>query len=470
MPEARLTRTRIVLALILACQAMIILDGTVVNVALPSVQRDLHMSAASLSWVLNAYTLAFGGLILLGGRAGDRLGQRRVFIAGVALFTGASLVGGLSPTSGALLAARAVQGVGAAIAAPSVLGLIATTFAEGEDRNRALGAFNAVSAAGASLGLLVGGILTASLSWRWVLFINVPVGLAILALAPRFVEETPRQRGELDVSGAIASTAGMVALVYGLIRIASDGWSDAPAFALFGAAVIALVSFVAIERRAALPVLPLGLFTDGTRAAAYLAMTLVPAAMLGMFFFLTQFLQDVLGYSPFQTGIAFLPMTALLFAISRTVPGRLPRFGVAPFLIGGTALLTLGTLWLTQISADSGYPYVLVAMLLLGLGGGSVFMPLSMLILEGVPARDSGAASGALQASQQVGGALGIGVLVTVFGTATQHVASPGTEALAHGMSRAFAASAAFCVAALAVSLFLGARARTIASARVTES
>jgi EmrB/QacA subfamily drug resistance transporter len=461
MAEDRTTRTRIVLALILACQAMIILDGTVVNVALPSVQRDLGVSASGLSWVLNAYTLAFGGLILLGGRAGDRLGQRRVFIAGVACFTAASLVGGLAPDAGVLLAARAAQGVGAAIAAPSVLGLIATTFGEGADRNRALGAFNAVSAAGASLGLLVGGVLTAWVSWRFVLFINVPVGVAILALAPRFVEETARLQGRLDIGGAIASTAGMVALVYGLIRIAADGWTDVPAFALFAFAAGTLAGFIAIERRAALPVLPLGLFTQRTRAAAYLAMTLVPAAMLGMFFYLTQFLQDVLGYSAFETGIAFLPMTALLFWVSRAVPALLPRLGVTPFLIGGTALLTAGTAWLTQISPTSGYPYVLVAMVLLGLGGGSVFMPLSMLILEGVPAADSGAASGVLQASQQVGGAIGIAVLVTVFGTATNHVARPGPDALAHGMSRAFAASAAFSLAALAVGVFLSARTRS---------
>lgn len=461
MPTSvRPSRPALALAIILACQAMIILDGTVVNVALPDIQRDLGLTPTGLSWVLNAYVLAFGGLILIAGRAGDILGQRRVFMCGVGLFTLASLAGGLAGSGGVLLGARALQGVGGAIAAPAVLGLIATTFAEGEARNRALGAFSAVSAAGASLGLLLGGMLTAWASWRWVLFINVPIGAVVLALTPRFVAGVPpaTRRPRLDVAGAVTSSAGMVVLVYGFIRVAAEGWSDGVALACFAAAVVLVSAFVAIERRAAEPILPLRLFADRTRAGAYAVMLIVPGAMFGMFFFLTQFLQDVLGYSALQTGLAFLPMTALLFLLPRSIPGLLPRVGVAPFLLGGSALLTAGMLWLSQISPSSGYPYVLVAMLLLGLGAGTLFMPLSMLILTGVPAGDSGAAAGALQAAQQVGGAVGIGVLVTVFGTATHHAAAPAPAALAHGMSQAFGAAAAFAFAAFLVTVLVSRR------------
>jgi EmrB/QacA subfamily drug resistance transporter len=457
MPALRRTNhATIALAVILACQAMIILDGTVVNVALPNVQRDLGLTPAGLSWVLNAYVLAFGGLILLGGRAADLLGPRRTFSAGVALFTAASLAGGLAGSAGLLLVARALQGVGGALAAPAVLGLIATTFAEGPARNRTLGAFSAVSAAGASLGLLLGGVLTAWASWRWVLFINVPVGVAVLALTPRYVPApAPRRDGPLDVAGAALSTAGMVAVVYGFIRVGEEGWGDGLALGLFAAAAVLVALFVAVERRAARPVLPLRLLADRRRAAAYVAMTVVPAAMFGMFFFLTQFLQDVLGYSPLQTGLAFLPMTALLFAIPRAVPALLPRVGATPFLVGGPVLLTVGMAWLSGIDPASGYPFVLVAMLLLGVGAGSLFMPLSMVILSGVPNEDAGAASGALQAAQQLGGAIGVGVLVTVFGTATGHVAAPSPAVLADGMSQAFVAAAGFGVAGVVAAVVL---------------
>ena len=319
-------RRGIALALVLGAQLMIILDMTVVNIALPSIARGLHFSAPSLSWVLNAYTLTFGGLLLLGGRAGDILGRRRVFIAGIALFTAASLAGGLATSAAWLLAARAVQGVGGAIASPAVLALITASFAEGRERTRALGIYTAVAMGGGSLGLVLGGVITEWVSWRWVLFVNVPIGIAVALAAPLFLPESQRQPGRFDIAGALTSTAGMTALVYGFIRAASDGWANRVALGAFAAAVVLLGLFVVNESRARQPITPLRLFADRGRAGSYLARLLLVAGMFGMFFFLTQFVQDILGFSPLRAGISFLPMTAALFAVSRLSPRLLARF------------------------------------------------------------------------------------------------------------------------------------------------
>ena len=302
----------------LSAQLMIILDMTVVNIALPHIQANLHFSATSLSWVLNAYTLTSGGLLLLGGRAGDILGRRRMFVAGISLFTLASLAGGLATTAGLLLAARALQGVGGAFASPAVLALIVTSFPEGRERTRALGIYM--------------GVITEWLSWRWVLFINVPIGLAVVAIAPLFVGETPRLPGRFDLAGALTATAGVTALVYGFIRAAADGWGDHLALAAFGAAVVLLTLFVVTETRARQPITPLRLFTDVSRAGSFIARLLLIAGMFGVFFFLTQFLQKIMGFSPLRAGVAFLPMTFALFGVSRMAPRLMPRLGAKPLI------------------------------------------------------------------------------------------------------------------------------------------
>jgi EmrB/QacA subfamily drug resistance transporter len=433
---------------IVACQLMVVLDATVVFVALPRIQHSLHFSPTGLSWVGNAYSLTFGGLLLLGGRAGDILGRRRVFVTGIGVFTLASLAGGFATSAAWLLAARAVQGVGAALAAPGALALITTNFAEGHERNRALGIFSATSSAGASVGLILGGVLTDWVSWRWVLFINVPVGAVVLLLAPVFLAETERHRGRLDLAGAVTSVTGMVALVYAFIRAADAGWSDSTTLLAFAAGVVLLAAFVLVESRAQQPVVPLRLFADRARAGSYLDMLLLAAAMFGMFFFLVQFLQNSLGFSPLKAGLAFLPMTGLLFGAARLAPRLVPRFGPRRLMLTGLPLILAGMVWLTRLSASSGYAGgALGPMLLFGLGAGMVFLPLMLTILSGVRREDSGAASGMLQTMQQVGGALGMAVLVSVFGTASRH-GGP-----VHGAAVAFEVATVFVAVALAVAI-----------------
>ncbi|MFB9836755.1 MFS transporter [Actinoallomurus acaciae] len=436
------------LAVIVACQLMVVLDATVVFVALPKIQSSLHFSATGLSWVSNAYSLTFGGLLLLGGRAGDILGRRRVFVTGIAVFTLASLAGGFATSSAWLLAARAVQGGGAALAAPGALALITTNFAEGPERNRALSVFSATSSAGASVGLILGGVLTEYASWRWVLFVNVPVGAVVLLLAPMFLEETERHRGRLDVAGAVTSVTGMVALVYAFIRAADAGWGDTTTLLAIAAGVVLLAAFVVVEARAGQPVVPLRLFADRARAGAYLDMLLLAAGMFGMFFFLVQFLQNSLGFSPLKAGLAFLPMTGLLFGVARLAPRLVPRFGARRLMLTGLPVMLAGMFWLTRLTASSGYAEaVLGPLILFGLGAGVVFLPLTLTILSGVRREDSGAASGLLQTMQQVGGALGMAVLVSVFGTAGRH------GGVVHGTAVAFVVATVFVAVALATTV-----------------
>jgi EmrB/QacA subfamily drug resistance transporter len=464
-PKTR-DRRSITLAVVLCAQLMIVLDMTVVNVALPSMAVGLHLSATGLSWVLNAYTLTFGGLLLLGGRAGDVLGRRNMFMAGLSLFTLASLAGGLATTPGILLAARAVQGVGAAIATPAVLATIIASFPEGRERVRALGAFTAVAMGGASLGLVLGGMITQWVSWRWVFFINVPVGIAVVAATPRLLARSKRLAGKLDLAGAFTSTAGMSALVYGFIHAASDGWANATTVGAFAAAVALLTAFVLNETRAQDPITPLWLFTDRSRAASYLARLLLVCGMFGSFFFLTQFAQEILGLGPLEAGLSFVPMTGTLLLMSRLAPRLVPRFGAKPLMVAGLMPVVAGMAWLGHVSTATSYvPGVLVPMLLLGAGMGLAFVPLTMASLAGVPPQDSGAASSMVNVMQQVGGTLGLAILVTVYGSARQSAAShplPGATAaeqarhvLVHGMSASFSAAAIFDVLALLVVLFL---------------
>jgi EmrB/QacA subfamily drug resistance transporter len=443
----------------LSAQLMIILDMTVVNIALPHIQTGLNFSAASLSWVLNAYTLTFGGLLLLGGRAGDILGRRRVFLAGIALFTVSSLAGGLATTDWMLLVARALQGVGGALASPAVLALVVGSFAEGRERTRALGIYSAVAMGGASLGLVLGGVITEWLSWRWVLFVNVPVGIVVLAVTPMFVTESARQPGRFDLAGAVTSTAGMTALVYAFIRAAASGWSDRLAVGAFAVAAVLLGLFLLTESRARQPITPLRLFADLGRGGSYLARLLLVAGMFGMFFFLTQFVQEILGFSPLAAGVAFLPMTLTVFGVSRAAPRLIPRFGGTRLMLAGMVPVIAGMAWLAQVSAGSSYlAGIFGPLVLLGTGMGLVFVPLTAASLAGVAPADSGAASSMVNVMQQVGGSLGLAILVTVFGTAFRHagghaVAGLATahHALVHGVSAAFSVATLFDVAALLV-------------------
>jgi EmrB/QacA subfamily drug resistance transporter len=452
--RTRYGRPGIALAIMLGAQLMIILDMTVVNIALPHIQASLHFSATGLSWVLNGYTLTSGGLLLLGGRAGDILGRRRMFIAGISLFTLASLAGGLATTPGLLLAARALQGVGGAFAAPAVLALIVTSFPEGRERTRALGVYMGVITGGSSLGLVLGGVITEWLSWRWVLFINVPIGLAVVAVTPLFVTETPRQPGRFDLAGALTATAGVTSLVYGFIRAASDGWDDQLALAAFGMAAVLLTVFVITETRARQPITPMRLFTDVSRAGSFIARLLLIAGMFGMFFFLTQFLQTIMGFSPLRAGVAFLPMTIALFAVSRLAPRLMPLLGPKPLMITGMVPAIAAMAWLSRVSPETSYwSGIFGPMLLVGLGMGLVFVPLTTASLAGVPAADSGAASGLVNMLQLVGGALGLAVLVAVYGTASGHAVSP--HAVTHGIGAAFGFAALLDVCSLLVIIAL---------------
>lgn len=446
-PPARLGTTLLV---IVTAYLMVGVDSTVVNVALPDIQRGLHFSRTGLSWVLNAYTLAFGGLLLLGGRIGDLLGRRRTLTAGVLLFALSSLLGGLAADGAWLLVARASQGLGAALIAPSTLALITTGFPEGPRRHRALSVYSAMAGVGGSVGLVLGGMLTSWASWRWALLVNVPIGLALAVALPRFVPETPRHTGRFDLPGALTGTAGTTSLVYAFIRVSQGGWGDTRALLGFAAAAVLLAGFLLVESRADQPVLPLRLFADRDRAGGYASILLLPAGMFGAFYFLTLFGQQVLGYSPLRAGFAFLPMTLVMFTTVRLVPRLLARFGTKPVLLTGMSLAALGTGWLARLEPGDGYAAGLLGpLLLVGLGVGLSFMPLNATILAAVTPRDAGAASGLLQTLQWLGGTVGLAVLVTVYGTTTRHTTGSPGAVLTHGAAHAFAAGALITLAGL---------------------
>ncbi|MEU4171963.1 MFS transporter [Streptomyces sp. NPDC026665] len=473
----------IALLVIASCQLMVVLDITIVNIALPHIQTSLGFSTENLSWVINAYTLTFGGLLLLGGRSGDILGRRRMFMFGVLLFVFASLLGGLSQDSWQLLAARALQGVGGAIASPTALSLITTTFREGPERNRAFGVFAAVSAGGSAIGLLAGGILVEWLDWRWVFFVNVPIGLLIVLATPRYIRESERHPGHFDLLGALTSTLGMVLLVYGFIRASEEGWSDPLTLGAFGAALVFLIAFIAVERRSRQPITPLWMFRDRNRSGVYAMMLSLSAAIFGMFFFLTLFVQNILGFSPLKAGFAFLPVSVIIAIGAGVASNFLPRWGPKPFMAVGAILAALGLGWLTLTDVDSTYlGSILGPTLVFGFGMGLQFVSLTLMAVSGVQPSDTGAASGILNATQQVGGSLGLSVLVTVFGTASRNestdqvkdflsTATPAqqlqfrrtgelpppwsSEVLTSGITGAFVAAAAFAVVAALVALIV---------------
>jgi EmrB/QacA subfamily drug resistance transporter len=417
----RADKRNIALVLIAACQLMVVLDATIVNVALKHIQNALDFSTTDLTWVVSAYTLTFGGLLLLGGRAGDILGRRRVFIAGIVLFILASLVGGFAQEPWQLLAARAAQGIGGAIASPTSLALVTTTFPEGPERNRAFGVFAAVSAGGGAIGLLLGGMLTEWASWRWVLFVNVPIGLLIVLLVPLYINESERRPGRLDIPGALTSTLGMFSLVYGFIRVADKGWHDGLGLLSFGVAVVLLVAFYFIERRAREPITPLKMFADRNRSGSYLIMLCLAAAMFGMFFYVVLFVQNVLGYSAVKTGVAFLPVTVAIVIAAGLSQRFLPVLGPKPFMVTGAVITAIGLAWLTQLDPGSTYMgSVLGSQLVFGFGMGLNFVTLTLTAVSGVAEHEAGAASGMLNATQQVGGSLGLSILTTAFGSASK--------------------------------------------------
>ncbi len=458
-PQSWRRNPAVVLAVILTAQMMVVLDATIVNVALPHIQRSLGFSSSALSWVLNAYVLTFGGLLLLGARSGDLLGRRRTFLAGIGLFTLSSLAGGFATTGWMLLSARALQGVGGALAAPAALALLTTVFPDGRERVRAIGLFTTVSAAGGATGLVAGGLLTEWASWRWVMFVNVPIGLAVIAVGRGVLVETARRHGRFDLSGALTSTAGMTAVVLGLVEAGSQGWAAPITVGSLVAGVALLGLFMRIEKTAAEPILPLRILADRTRAAANVARGLGYAGMYGMIFFLTQFLQDIQGHSSLITGIGFLPAPTSVFLASQlTSKVLVNRLPAKALMVIGSSLSASGLLVATQFHAGTPYLEVLVSLVLLGTGMGFSFVSLTTAGLAGVAPADAGAASGLINVMQQLGAALGLAVLVTVFdsvahpGPAGLAAAGPAARAvLVHGMDVTFAAGAAFALAAVAI-------------------
>jgi EmrB/QacA subfamily drug resistance transporter len=439
-------RLGLALVVIAAAQLMVVLDATIVNVALPHIQTALGFSGSGLEWVVNAYALTFGGFLLLGGRAGDILGRRRVFIAGIILFAAASLAGGFANSEAWLLTARAIQGVGGAIVAPTALSLVTTTFPEGPPRNRAMGVYAAMSIGGAAVGLLAGGVLTTYLSWRWVFFVNVPIAIVVALMAPRVLNESERHTGRFDLPGAITGTAGLAALVYGLSSAAasangSSHWGEPKVYGSLVASVILLVSFVFIESRSEHALMPLRIFKDRNRSGANLIMLCVGTAMFGMFFFLTIFVQTVWGYSPIKTGLAYLPMVGAIMLMAGVSAQLVGRIGARPLLITGSVLAAGGMFWLSRISVHSTYLGGLLGPVLVTAAGlGMLFMPLTLVALSKVADRDAGLASSLVNTGQQVGGSIGLAILGTVAWTVVNSTADKSVAAAKAAAARAAAA------------------------------
>lgn len=466
---SHLKSQRAILAIIVVSYLMIVVDISIVITGLPRIQAGLGFSPAGLSWVQNAYTLAFGGLLLLGARAGDILGRRRMFIVGLGVFTLASLAIGAAPSAEWLLAARAIQGAGSAILAPSTLALLSTHFAEGPGRTRAMAYYAAAAGMGATVGLVLGGLLADLVSWRMGFFINLPIGLALVIGARRFIPEGTKLRAkhdkQFDVLGAVSSTLGMTSLVYSIVRSADQSWHDAGILAalITGIALIAL--FVLHEARASQPILPLRLFASKERCGAYLARMLFLGGMVGFWFFSTQYLQEVMGYGPMKAGLAFLPVTLSNFAAAMLVPHLSRRFGNPGLLTGGLIVSVAGLLWLGQVSAHTAYlSGVALPMILIGIGQGSVLAPLTVSAVAGVSGEDAGAASGMVNVAHQLGASLGLGVLVAIFAFADP-LHAEGAEALAQRIGVVFDAAAAMLALSLVtvlVSIVLPRRAKRL--------
>ena len=438
-----------VLALVAVTEFMVILDASIVNVALPTIGRDLGISQQHLAWILNAYILMFGGFLLLGGRLADRLGRRRVFMVGIAMFSGASLVCGMSQSEGTLLVARGLQGLGGATVSPAALSIILTTFAEGKGRNRALSVWSAVAGAGGAVGMLFGGVLVDTLGWRSVFFVNVPLGIAVLALAPRIVPESRTKAGAnsgYDVEGALAITLGTIALVFTLMNADRWGWTSGRSIVGFAVSAALIAAFVVIERRHEDPLVPLRIFSNRSLSTADATLLVMAAALFGIYFFLTLYLQQVLGFSASETGVAYLPLSLTIIGASAVASRLVDRFTPKPVLVAGLLITIGGFVVLATLSGHGDYgSHVVPAMIMLGVGPGISFVPITIAGTSGVAREDSGLASGLLNTTQQVGGALGLAILSTVAAHRTTnalHAGSALPAALTQGFTGVFIVSA----------------------------
>jgi EmrB/QacA subfamily drug resistance transporter len=454
-------RRWVALALLCAAEFVVVLDASVVNVALPSIGRALHFSQDDLSWVVNAYTLTFGGFLLLGGRMADLLGRRRMFIAGIALFAVASLLGGLAQSDTWLVAARAVQGLGAAIVSPAALSLITTIFAEGAERNKALGVWGAVAGSGGAAGVLLGGMLTQWAGWEWVLFINTPIGLAAAAIAPRLLPES-RNEGprRFDIAGAVSITAGLTLLVYALVDANKAGWGSAQTIGLLAAAAVLITLFVIIELGTRAPLVPFpGIFRIRTITGINVTALLIAMALFSMFFFVSLYMQQVLGYDALKAGVSYLPLAGGIIVSAGMASGLVTRFGFKPVLILGLLLTAGGLAWFSQVSPHGTYlGDILFPSLLAAAGLGFAFVPMTVAAVAGVEPHEMGLASGLINTSQQVGGALGLAILATIANSVTTDSLTSGHPmpvALTDGFQAAFTVGAVFAVAGAVLAALL---------------
>ena len=444
---------RLVLAVILVGYLLVLIDVSILMVALPRIHHDLGFSPTSLSWAQNAYTLTFGGLLLLGARAGDLLGRRRTFIAGIAVFAVASLAVGLAGSPAWMIGARAVQGVGAAMLAPSTLALLSTSFPEGPQRTRAMAAYGALAGIGTSIGLILGGALTQAVSWRVGFFLNVPVGLTAILAGPRLLEETDRHPGRLELGGALSSTLGTGALVYGIVRSADAGWPDAVTVIALAVGLLLVGIFVAGQTRSPQPLMPLRLFKNRGRAGAYAARFLFNGALLSFFFFMTQYLQGVNGDTPLQAGLAFLPVTVAAFAAAAATPRLLRRASTTRLSALGCAAMLIGTVWISQASVNPAYlTGIVMPMIVFGIGQGLGLSTLTTAGMAGVAPKDAGVAGGLVNVAHHTGGALGLGVLVTVFAAAGSGAHTP-QALLADRVSASLSGAAILVALALIVTV-----------------
>jgi EmrB/QacA subfamily drug resistance transporter len=446
----------IALALLCVAQFVVVLDASIVNVALPTIGKALDFTESSLPWVLNAYVLTFGGFLLLGGRLADLLGRRRLFMGGLVLFALASLAGGLATSSGQLIAARAVQGLGAAILSPAALSIVATTFKDGAERNKALGIWGAVAGSGGAAGVLLGGILTEGLGWEWVLWVNVPIGIAAAAIAPSLIAET-RSEDEtrhFDVAGALTITLGLSAFVFALLDAESAGWGSAQTIGTIVVSLILLAAFVVIERRSKAPLVPFSIFRVRTITGANVVGILVGASLFSMFYFISLYMQQVLGYSPIKAGLSYLPLAISIILSAGVASGLVTKVGFKPILATGMALIALGLLWFTQISVDGSFlADILGPSLLAAVGLGFAFVPVTIAAVSGIEDREQGLASGLINTSQQVGGALGLAILAAVANAIIGSDDSPAK--LVEGFQAAFAVGAGFAILGLIATLVL---------------
>ncbi|MBA3384997.1 MAG: MFS transporter [Actinobacteria bacterium] len=448
------------LALLLGVQFMVVLDIAIVNVALPSIQTDLGFSQQNLQWVVSAYALLFGGFLLLGGRVADIVGRRRVFIVGLVVFTGASLLSALAWSDTALVGTRALQGLGAALITPAALSILTTTFAEGRERNAALGAWGAVGAFGAVAGVLLGGVLTDWLSWEWVFYVNVPVGVLGLVLAPILLNESRDARVKsFDVPGAVLVTGGLVLLVFTITQANQYGWSSLETIGLFAGSIVLLAAFLGWESRTPEPLMPFSIFRLRTLVGANIAGVILGTALFAMFLMLTLYMQQVLLYSAMRTGVAYLAVAGTAIFWSALAAQLVTRVGVKPVLVAGMAFLSAGLLYFTQVSVGGSYlGDLLPGFLLISIGMGFSFVPISIAALAGVKASEAGLASGLINTSQQIGGALGIAVLSAVATSATDNAIASGTAvpfALTDGFQAAFIGAAAVALVGVLVALFV---------------